>query len=300
MDIQMTSRKWTRIRERVIEVGLFTAALTSVFATAAIAWTLFKESYIFFQRVSPFIFFSDHEWTPLFSNPRYGVWPLISGTLLTTFVALSVAVPAGLLIAMLLSEYIPSRLREFLKPILELLSAVPTVVYGYFALLFVSPWLQRFFPELPGFNVLSAGLVMGVMILPYISSLTEDAMRAVPMYVREGSYALGATKLQTARRVVLPAATSGITAAIILGISRAIGETMIVAIAAGMQPNPSFNPLQPAQTMTAYIVQVSLGDLPHESMAYQTIFAVGFTLCAMTFVFNLLGIWVKRRFQEIY
>lgn len=296
----MASRQWTKTREAFIETLLFLAALSSVFVTIAIAWTLFKESYLFFSKISLREFFGSLQWTPLFSNAHYGIWPLVFGTLMTSLVALSVAVPAGIVIAMLMSEYFPQHLRETLKPILELLSAVPTVVYGYFALLFVSPWLQNFLPELPGFNVLSAGLVMGVMILPYISSLTEDAMRAVPMYMREGSYALGATKLQTARRVVLPAATSGITAAVILGISRAVGETMIVAIAAGMQPNASFNFLEPAQTMTAYIVQVSLGDLPHNSIAYQTIFAVGLTLCTMTFIFNLLGIWVKRRFRESY
>ena len=206
----------------------------------------------------------------------------------------------GTITAIYLSEYASHRLREIIKPVLELLSAVPTVVYGYFALLFVTPLLQKLVPDLPGFTMLSAGLVIGIMIIPYVSSLSEDAIRAVPMHLREGSYAMGATRLQTALRVVVPGAISGIAAAYILGISRAIGETMVVAIAAGMQPNLTWDPQEPAQTITAYIVQVSLGDLPHGTLAYQTIFAAGLTLLVMTLVFNIAGFYLRQRFRQVY
>ncbi|MBI2369099.1 MAG: phosphate ABC transporter permease subunit PstC, partial [Deltaproteobacteria bacterium] len=206
----------------------------------------------------------------------------------------------GTITAIYLSEYAPHRVREGVKPALELLSAVPTVVYGYFALLFVTPLLQRLWPALPGFNMLSAGLVIGVMIVPYVSSVSEDAMRAVPMQIREASYAMGATRLQTALRVVVPSALSGIASAYVLGFSRAIGETMVVAIAAGMQPNLTWNPLEPAETITAYIVQVSLGDLPHGSIGYQSIFAAGLTLMAMTLLFNVAGHLLRRRYREVY
>lgn len=213
---------------------------------------------------------------------------------MTTIIALSVAIPGGTVIAVYLSEYASRRVRDIVKPVLELLSAVPTVIFGYFALLVVSPALQKYLPNLPGFSMLSAGIVMGIMIIPYVSSLSEDALRAVPMNLREGSFALGATRLQTATGVVLPASISGVTAAYVLGISRAIGETMVVAIAAGMQPNFTFDPTQPAQTITAYIVQVSLGDLPHGTIGYRTIFAAGLTLMIMTLFFNLLGFALKR------
>jgi phosphate transport system permease protein len=211
-----------------------------------------------------------------------------------------VAIPLGTIIAIYLSEFAAHRLRESVKPILELLGAVPTVVYGYFALLTVTPFLQKFITDLPGFNMLSAGLVIGLMIVPYVATVSEDAMRAVPRYVREGSYAMGATKLQTALRVVVPGAFSGIAAAYILGISRAIGETMVVAIAAGMQPTLTFDPTQPAATITAYIVQVSLGDLPHGSIGYQSIFAAGLVLMLMTLVFNVIGFVLTRKFREVY
>jgi len=287
-------------KERVIESGLFLAALSSVAITAGIVFILVYESSSFFQHVSPWAFLTDTVWTPLFANPRYGILPLVTGTLVTTGVALAVAVPIGTMVAIYLSEFAPSALREALKPILELLSAVPTVIYGYFALLFVTPLLQKLIPGLPTFSMLSAGIVMGIMIIPYVSSLSEDAMRAVPMSLREGAYALGANRALTSLRVVYPAALSGIAASYVLAISRAIGETMIVAIAAGMQPNLTLNPAQPAETITAYIVQVSLGDLPHGSIGYQSIFAAGLTLFLMTLVFNILGYVLRKRFREAY
>ena len=288
------------VKEKAIEVVLFLAALSSVLTTLGIIGVLVFESVAFFQKVSIVEFVTGTEWTPLFDNPKYGILPLVSGTLVTTIVALALAIPLGTIAAIYLSEYAPFRVREIVKPLLELLSAVPTVVYGYFALTFVTPLLQTFLPNLPGFNMLSAGLVIGIMIIPYISSLSEDAMRAVPMSIREGSYAMGATRMQTALRVIFPSAFSGITAGYILGISRAIGETMIVAIAAGLQPNFTFNPTEPAATITAYIVQVSLGDIPYGSTAYETIFAAGLTLLLMTLVFNILGYFLRKRFREIY
>jgi phosphate transport system permease protein len=288
------------LRERFIELLLFLAALFSVCITVAIVVMLVKESLVFFQHVSIWEFLTGTEWTPLFDDPKYGILPLLSGTLVSSMVALMVAIPLGTIIAIYLSEFAPFSVREVAKPFLELLGGVPTIVYGYFALLFVTPILQIIFPELPGFNLLSAGLVMGIMIIPYVSSLTEDAMRAVPMHLREGSYAMGATRLQTAVRVVMPAAFSGIAAAYILGISRAVGETMVVAIAAGMQPNFTWNPMEPAATITAYIVQVSLGDLPHGSIGYQTIFAAGLTLLLLTLVFNIIGHLLRKHYREIY
>ncbi|OGQ67464.1 MAG: phosphate ABC transporter permease subunit PstC [Deltaproteobacteria bacterium RIFCSPLOWO2_12_FULL_50_11] len=289
-----------RFRERLITTALFLAAFSSIVITGGIVGVLVFESISFFQNVSLINFLTDREWTPLFFNPHYGILPLITGTLVTTGVALLVAIPLGTIAAVYLSEYAPHRLRETTKPVLELLSAVPTVVYGYFALLFVTPLLQKIIPGLPGFNMLSAGLVIGVMIIPYVSSLSEDAMRAVPMHIREASYAMGATRLQTSFNVVVPSALSGIAAAYILGISRAIGETMVVAIAAGMQPNLTWDPTKPAETITAYIVQVSLGDLPHGSLGYQTIFAAGLTLFLFTLIFNIAGHFFRKRFREIY
>ncbi len=293
--------RWRYAQERAIESVLFLAALSSVAITVAIIVILIYESLGFFAHVSLWDFLTDTQWTPLFSEKHYGILPLVTGTLVTSAVALTVAVPLGTIIAIYLSEFAPHRLREVMKPFLELLAGVPTVVYGYFALLFVTPLLQAtVLPELPGFNMLSAGIVMGIMIIPYVSSVAEDAMHAVPMQIREGSYAMGATRLQTAIRVVTPAATSGIVAAYILGISRAVGETMVVAVAAGMQPNFTLNPMEPAETITAYIVQVSLGDLPHGSLEYQSIFAAGLVLLVMTLVFNILGHWLRRRYREAY
>jgi len=289
-----------RVREKCIEAMLFASAVLSVAIMLAIVVMLVRESIVFFQHVSIWDFLTDTEWTPLFDNAHYGILPLISGTVVSSLIALVVALPLGTIIAIYLSEFAPFAVREIAKPFLELLGGIPTVVYGYFALLFITPLLQSVLPELPGFSLLSAGLVMGIMIIPYVSSMTEDAMRAVPMNLREGSYAMGATRLQTALRVVMPAAFSGIAAAYILGISRAVGETMVVAIAAGMQPNLTWNPMEPAATITAYIVQVSLGDLPHGSIGYQTIFAAGLTLLLLTLVFNIIGHILRKRYREIY
>jgi phosphate transport system permease protein len=292
--------RYRKIRDRIIETLLLAAGLVAVFTTLAIVAILLYESSAFFEHVPLTDFFTDTLWTPLFADAHYGVLPLVAGTLTTTMVALLVAVPLGTTIAIYLSEFAPYQVRETVKPILELLGAVPTVVYGYFALTTVTPFLQLFMPELPGFNMLSAGLVIGLMIVPYVSSVSEDAMRSVPRYMREGSYAMGATRLQTALRVVVPGAFSGLAAAFILGISRAVGETMVVAIAAGMQPNFTFDPREPAATITAYIVQVSLGDLPHGSIGYQSIFAVGLVLMVITLIFNVVGFSLTRKFREAY
>jgi phosphate transport system permease protein len=294
------SRSLQRARERVIEILLLLAALSSVAITVGIVGVLVFESLQFFKEVSMVEFLTDTQWTVLFGDPHYGIMPLVSGTLVTSVVALLVSLPLGTIIAIYLSEYANTRTREILKPILELLSAVPTVVFGYFALLFLTPLLQRLLPSLPGFNMLSAGIVIGIMIIPYVSSLSEDAIRAVPIHIREGSYAMGATRLQTALRVLFPAAFSGIASAYVLGFSRAVGETMIVAVAAGTQPNLTLNPMEGAATITAYIVQVSLGDLPHGSIAYQSIFAAGLTLMLMTLIFNIGGYLLRKRFREIY
>lgn len=287
-----------KLKEKAIELVLLLAASSSVFVTFGIVWILVSESLPFFKIVSLKEFLTGTEWTPLFESPQFGILPLLAGTLLSTFVALFVAIPLGTISAIFLSEYLSHKKREVIKPLLELLAAVPTVVYGYFALLFVSPIMQKIFPEISGFNVLSAGLVIGIMVIPYISSLSEDAMRAVPNALREGSYAMGATRLQTSIHVVIPTAFSGITSAYILAISRALGETMVVAIAAGMQPNLTFDPRQPAATITAFIVQVSLGDLPHGSIGYQSIYVAGLTLLVITLFFNLIGFALRKRFQE--
>jgi phosphate transport system permease protein len=292
--------RYRKLRDRIVESGLLAAALVAVFTTLAIVVVLVRESLPFFENVPLSEFLTDTMWTPLFAEPRYGIVPLVAGTLVTTLVALAVAIPAGTIIAIYLSEFAPHRLRETVKPALELLGAVPTVVYGYFALMMVTPFLQKLIPGLPGFNMLSAGLVIGIMIIPYVASVSEDAMRAVPNYMREGSYAMGATRFQTATRVVVPGALSGMAAAYILGISRAVGETMVVAVAAGLQPNLTWDPTEPAATITAFIVQVSLGDLPHDSIGYQSIFAAGLVLMVMTLVFNIAGFTLTRRFREAY
>jgi phosphate transport system permease protein len=299
---RLAHKKFRNLIEKAIEFILLLCALSSVGVTIAIVGTLFYECLSFFSHpeVTLWNFLTDTQWTPLFDDKHFGVLPLICGTLVTTAVALMVSIPLGTIIAIYLSEFANPTVREIIKPVLELLAGVPTVVYGYFALTFVTPLLQKILPDLPGFNMLSAGLVMGIMIIPYISSLSEDALRAVPLYLREGSYAMGATRLQTTLRVLLPASVSGIAAAYILGISRAVGETMVVAVAAGGQPNLTANPLEPAQTITAYIVSVSLGDLPYGSIEYQTIFAVGLTLVLMTLGFNVIGHFLKKRYREIY
>ncbi|HEV3010696.1 MAG TPA: phosphate ABC transporter permease subunit PstC [Burkholderiales bacterium] len=305
MDVALQGQRLARrrarvIREKLIELVLFLAALVSVFTTVGIVYILVKESVVFFEQVSIVDFLTDTQWTPLFDEAHFGIMVLLSGTLTSSAVALAIAIPLGTIIAIYLSEFAPFRLREVAKPFLELLGGVPTIVYGYFALLFVTPLLQMIYPGLPGFNLLSAGIVMGIMIIPYVSSISEDAMRAVPMSLREGSYAIGATRFQTAVKVVVPAAFSGIASAYILGISRAVGETMILAVAAGMQPNLTFNPLEPAATITAFIVQVALGDLPHGSVGYQTIFAAGLTLMLFTLVCNIGGHMLRKSFREAY
>jgi len=290
-------RNW---KERLIEAVLLAAAAVSVLTTLGIVYVLLSESVRFFETISIIDFLTDTQWTPLFDDAHFGIMVLVSGTLVSSFVALVVAIPVGTVIAIYLSEFADSRVREVAKPVLELLGGIPTIVFGYFALLVVTPILQVVLPGLPGFSLLSAGLVMGIMIVPYISSLSEDAMRAVPMSMREGSYAMGATRLYTAIHVVVPAAISGLAASYILGISRAVGETMILAVAAGMQPNLTWNPMEPAATITSYIVQVALGDLPHGSIGYQTIFAAGLTLLLITLVFNILGQWLRAKYRENY
>lgn len=289
-----------RTRELVIEKFLLLSALITILTTVGIILVLAIEAVRFFSEVSIFEFFTDTEWTPLFTNKRYGILPLLSGTALTSFIAIAVALPIGLTIAIYLSEYAPKKFRDFVKPALELLAAVPTVVYGFFALMVVTPFLQNIFPTMSGFNSLSAGIVMGIMIIPIISSLSEDALKAVPNSLREASYGMGSTRLQTALKVTVPAASSGIVVSIILAISRAVGETMIVAIAAGQQPRLTMNPLVPVETLTAYIVQVSLGDVQHNSIEYRTIFAAGITLFVFTFILNTVSHWVKNKYREKY
>lgn len=279
---------------------LFLAAALSVLITVGIVYILVSESAVFFQTVPLLEFLTGTEWTPLFSNARYGILPLLAGTLICAGIALLVAIPCGTILAIYLSEYAPHRVREVVKPFLELLEGVPTVVYGYFALITVTPLLRTIVPGLSGFNMLAPGLVMGIMTLPYVTSVSEDAMRAVPNSLREGAYALGFNRFQTAVRVVVPGAFSGITAAYILGMSRAVGETMVVAIAAGQNPNLTFDPRESASTITAYIVQVSLGDVPHGSLGYQTIFAAGLALFVITLMFNIMGYLLRKRFSERY
>jgi phosphate transport system permease protein len=269
--------------------------VSSIFITFAIVFVLFRESIPFFRHVNLGEFFFGREWTPLFATKKYGILPLVSGTFLITTIALGVALPIGLTLSIFLSEFAHQKIREYMKPFLEFLAAIPTVVYGYFALLFLTPLLKKIFPEIQGFNALSPGITIGIMILPYVISLSEDVMRAVPQSLREAAYALGASKLYTAITVVLPAAFSGISSAYILGISRAIGETMVVSIAAGMMPQLTFNPLDPIQTMTAYIVQVALGDVPYGTPEFATIFAVGLTLFIITLVFNTAAFLLKEK-----
>jgi phosphate transport system permease protein len=292
--------KRRRAVDITMRVVLFLAAAISVLVTVGIVYVLLSESLRFFGQVSIVDFLTDTEWTPLFSIQRFGIMTLVSGTLVTSLIALLVAVPAGTILAIYLSEFARPEVRETIKPFLELIAGVPTVAFGYFALLFVTPLFQSFIPGLAGFNLLVPGIVMGIMILPYIVSLSEDAMRAVPNSLREGAYALGFTRLQTGLRVIVPAAFSGITAAYILAMSRAVGETMVVAIAAGQQARLALNPLEGAATITAYIVQVSLGDVPHGSIAYLTIFAAGLTLFLITLSFNILAFWLRGKFREVY
>lgn len=292
--------KRVRWGERLIEEGLRFAAVLAVLIVAGIVWVLLSESASFFAEVSLLEFVTETRWTPTFADPHYGIAPLLTGTFMVTLVALSVAVPLGVIVAIFLSEFAGERVREVVKPVLELLAGVPTVVYGYFALLFVTPLLQGLIPGLPGFNILSAGIVMGLMIIPYIASLSEDALRAVPQALRDGSYALGATKLETALRVVLPAGISGVIGAIILGMARAVGETMIVAIAAGTEVRMVFSPLEQGATVTAFIAQVAKGDLAVGTLPYQSIFAAGVALLVLTLIFNFFAVWLQRRLREAY
>ncbi len=286
-------------RERIIIVFLTACAYLSIFTTFGIVVVLFEETLRFFLEVSPVEFLTSTRWAP--PQGDFGVLPLVYGTLMATIIAIAVALPIGLLTAIYLSEYAPSRLRRWLKPALEILAGVPTVVYGYFALTFITPLFRdSVFPGIESFNAISAGLIMGVMIIPTVASVSEDAIYAVPRSLREGAYALGATKRETATKVVLPAALSGIVAAVILGISRAIGETMIVTIAMGAQANWFGSPLEGMQAMTAYIVQVVGGETPRESITYKSIFAVGSALFLMTLVLNLVSYWFVRRYRETY
>ncbi len=297
-------RRGTRWRrtfiERAIHILLFACAAVSVLTTAGIVVTLLGETIQFFGEVPIVDFLTGTRWTPLFVSQHFGVLPLVNGTLAVALVAMVVALPIGLLTAIYLSEYAPARVRSAVKPGLEVLAGIPTVVYGYFALQFVTPILRNVFPDTQIFNVASAGIVMGFMILPMMASISEDALRAVPRDLREGAFALGATKLEVATRIVVPGALSGILAAAILSVSRAIGETMIVAIAAGLQPKMGFDLLASMETMTAYIVQVSLGDTPQDTIEFRTIFAVGTLLFVMTFVMNVLSGWFVRRYREVY
>lgn len=294
------TRSTRGIVEFVLERVLQLCALASILVTLGIIAVLALETGQFLREVPIREFLFGTEWTPLFSIKHFGVLPLVGGTFLTSLIAMAVALPGGLLTAIYLSEYAASGTRRVVRPVLEVLAGVPTVVYGYFALQFVTPLLQRVVTGLSGFNALGPGIVMGLMILPLVSSLSEDALHNVPNGLREGSYALGSTKMQTALRVVVPAAFSGISAAAILAVSRAIGETMIVAVAAGQQPRLTLDPRVPVETMTAYIVQVSLGDTPAGTLEYRTVFAVGMLLFIGTFGLNLASTWLRNRFREEY
>ncbi len=299
--VSARTARWKKyLPERIIKAVLFFCSIVSIFTTVGIVSVLIFEAALFFQEVSIVEFLTSTKWTPLFASKHFGILPLVTGTMLTSIGAMFVALPLGLLSAIYLSEYAPEALRQVVKPILEILAGIPTVVYGYFALLFVTPILRSISDDISVFNGLSASIVMGIMILPMVSSLSEDAMRSVPRSLREGAYALGSTKLEVSTRVVIPAALSGIVAAFILAMSRAIGETMIVTVAAGQNPNFTLNPFVPIETMTAYIVQVSLGDTPTGTLEFKTIFAVGLSLFVITLGMNLISQFIVRRFREVY
>lgn len=289
-----------KVKEKIIEKVLAACALITVMTTVGIILILAVESFAFFKDVSIVEFLTSTQWTPLFSDTSYGILPLLAGTFLTTAIAIAVALPIGLIIAIYLNEYASQRFRKVVKPLLEVLAVVPTVVYGFFALLIVTPFLKMIIPELAGFNALSPGIVMGIMIIPYVSSLSEDALSSVPNSLRKASFGMGATKFQTAFKVMVPAASSGIIVSAILAVSRAIGETMIVAIAAGAQPQFTLDPTVPIQTITAYIVQVSMGDIARGTVAYQTIFAAGMTLFIFTFILNNISYWIKSKYAQQY
>jgi len=287
-------------KERLIEFVMLLCSMVSVLTTLGIIFILAIDTFKFFKEVPLSEFLTDKQWTPLFEDKHFGILPLLSGTLLTTLIATFVAVPIGLTIAVYLNEYASKKFTNIIKPILEILAAIPTVVYGFFALQFVTPLLQQFIPHLAGFNALSPGLVMGLMIIPYITSLSEDALRAVPNSLREASYGIGANRFQTAFKVLVPAANSGIIVSIILAIARALGETMIVAIAAGQEPRLTFNPIDAVETITTYIVQVSMGDVPQDSLEYRSIFAAGITLFIFTFLLNNISFWIRKKYQQRY
>ena len=299
-DLQKQSSFLRNTREKLIQIALLLAATVSILTTIGIVFSLLFETIAFFSEVSIIEFLTETEWTPLFSIKKYGIWPLLSATLLTSAIALLVAVPLGLVAAIFLSEFASNNVRRTIKPLLEILAGIPTVVYGYFALTTVTPFLKNFIPTLSIFNSLSAGIVMGVMLIPYVASLSEDSLSAVPNSLREAAYGLGSTRFEVATRVVAPAAISGIVASIVLAFSRAVGETMIVAIAAGQNPRFTFDPTVPVMTMTSYIVQVSLGDTPYGSLSYYTLYAVGFTLFLFTFILNIFSYWMVRKFREVY
>lgn len=289
-----------KLKEKIIEKALFFSAFITILTTIGIIWVLFAESFSFFKEVSIIDFLTDTKWAPLYTEKHFGILPLITGTILTTFIAVAVALPIGLTIAVYLNEYAPKNFSKSIKPMLEILAAVPTVVYGYFALIVVTPFIQKFIPFMAGFNALSPGIVMGIMIIPFVSSLSEDALRAVPQSLREAAYGMGSTRFQTSFKVLVPAASSGIISSVILALSRAIGETMIVAIAAGQQPRFTLNPLVPVETITTYIVQVSSGDVPTGSLEFKTIFAAGFSLFLLTFILNNISFWINKRYRQQY
>jgi phosphate transport system permease protein len=290
----------TKLKERLI-IGLFAfCAILTIVITIGIVSVLSTDTIKFFNKVSILKFFTESQWTPLFYDKHFGILPLLVGTIVVSFIAVLVAVPMGLTIAIYLSEYAPRRFSLFIKPILEILAAIPTVIYGFFALVYVTPILQNIFPNMGTFNALSAGIVMGLMIIPYVTSLSEDALRTLPNNLRESAYALGSTRFQTSFKVMLPAASSGIIVSIILAISRALGETMIVAIAAGQEPRLSINPLNSMETISAYIIQVSMGDVNQNTIEYQSIFAAGMLLFVFTFLLNNISLWVKNKFRNKY
>ena len=293
-------RDRARTVQTIVKIIFGAFAAISIITTIGILGTLVFETIAFFQEVSIWRFLTETRWTPLFASKQFGIFVLISATVMIAVISILVALPLGLLSAICLSEYATPGLRKILKPILEILAGVPTVVYGYFALLTVTPFLQTFLPNLQGFNALSAGLVLGIMITPLVASLSEDALYSVPRSLKDGAYALGATKRETVVSVILPAALSGIVSSLILAVSRAVGETMIVTLAAGANPNLGFNPFVPVMTMTAFIVQITAGDAPHGTTAYKTLFAVGMTLFLMTFALNMFSFWFVRRFREKY
>jgi phosphate transport system permease protein len=307
-DRDLNKRLSRNFTETVIAIALFLCALVSVLTTLGIIYVLAEETLKFFSQVSlgEFLLGSTKNgvhtctWTPQFEDKNFCIWPTISGTILVASIAMLAATPLGLATAVYLSEYASPRVSKILRPLVELLAGVPTVVYGYFALLLVTPFLKLFIPGLEGFNALSAGLVMAVMIIPTIASITADSMRAVPQALRDAAYGLGATKQEVTTKVVMPAALSGIIAAVILGISRAVGETMIVVIAAGQKPNLTFDPRQTIGTMTAYITQVTKGDARYGSIEYEALFAVGMTLFIITLTLNIISKQISKRFQEKY